>query len=104
MNSVDIKKALHGYGLSFVDEVRVQPSTRSMGEIVAIEIRYHDITYEDLRKISDLFGTTKINIDNEVREEGYCETCRHSYNVTTLTIMEAKLNPGDDLEEARGQE
>lgn len=84
-----VQGALNARGLSWaaVKEIR--------SDLVALECRYHDVTFEDLQKVSELFGTAKINLDNEIREGGYCETCRYSYSITVLTIMQVRRNPAD---------
>lgn len=77
--------------LSFINAVRIEPSQMKDRELVVMEVRYHDITFEDLVKVSEALGTTRINLDNDVREGGYCETCRYSYTVTVLTAWDAVL-------------
>ena len=77
------------HGFDWVSDVK-----RTEKGSIVIEVRYHDITFEDLEKISNLFQTKKINLDNDVREGGYCETCRYSYSVTVLTVIDPVLPEG----------
>lgn len=78
-------------GLPFISDVRLEPSQMKDRELVVMEVRYHDVCFEDLVKVSKALGTTRINLDNQVREGGYCETCRYSYSVTVLTAWDAVL-------------
>jgi hypothetical protein len=94
VNFVNVNHALTQANLPFSYDLKVNESWDKKGMIAVIEIQYHDITFEDLQKVSDALGTTKINVDNDVREGGYCETCRYSYSVTVLTVMDVKI-PAD---------
>lgn len=76
----------------FWSHIGVRPSsTPGDPPLVVIEVKHHDITFQDLVEISVALSTTRINLDNEVREGGYCETCRYSYSVTVLTVMGASM-------------
>lgn len=87
-NQENVCVALHNAGLTFSYDVEVKDSWDKQGKIAVIEIENHDISFEDLSKVATSLGTNKINIDNQVREGGYCETCRYSYSVTVLTVMD----------------
>ncbi len=70
-----------------------QPKTNWSKDSVIIEAKYHDITFADLQLLSELFGTTDINIGSEAREGGYCDTCRHSYSVNSITENNPTKSP-----------
>lgn len=55
---------------------------------VELEIQYHELTFDDLTKISEFFGTKKINIGSETRETGYCDSCHGTEARTILSILE----------------
>lgn len=84
-----VRNELARLGFSWIYSVDETPSSSWV-----LEARRHDVTLDDLAKISMLFGTTKINIGSEAREGGYCDTCRHSYSVSVITVMEAATVPG----------
>src|SRR5690242_6953133 len=87
-----VNEALRAAGLDFAaGNATVEDNALKTDKLVKIELHYHDITFEELQAISKALGTTKINLDNETREGGYCETCRYSYSVTVLTVMDVKL-------------
>lgn len=77
--------------LPFIHDVRIKPGQAKDRELVVIEVRYHDVCFDDLARISKALGTTRINLGSEVREGGYCETCRHSYSVTVMTAWDVVL-------------
>ena len=77
--------------LPFISAVRLEPSQMKDRELVVMEVRYHDVSFEDLVRVSKALGTTQINLDSQVRESGYCETCRYSYSITVLTAWDAVL-------------
>ena len=82
-----VSEVLEAAGVKkFWDDVRVLE--RRPGVLVALYVRYHDITFDELHALSIALGTRRINIDNEIREDGYCETCRHSYVVTVVTVLD----------------
>ena len=76
----------------------VTRATRKKGhlgnEIVVVEALFHDVTFADLEYLSETFGTKQINLDHDVREGGYCDTCRYSYTVTVITVMAITQWPG----------
>lgn len=90
VTEVRVALAATPIALSICD-VTVRPSELGDHEIVAIELQYYDIKFEDLVEVSKALGTTRINIDSDVRERGYCETCRYSYTVTVLTAWDVVL-------------
>lgn len=53
-----------------------------------ITFRYHDVTFDDLQKLADEFGTKKINFGSETRQGGYCDTCAYSYSVNVVRVEE----------------
>lgn len=78
--------------LSWVSASDVTDSRFADGKkIVVLESKYHDVTFEDLTQLSEIFGTRDINLGSETREGGYCETCRFNYDVTIITIMNPSL-------------
>lgn len=91
MTDEDVISKLALAGLPFSYEVDVKPSWDKKSEIVIIEVRSHDVTFEDISKISLALGTTKINLGSEVREGGYCETCAFSYTIDVITVMDVNL-------------
>ena len=91
VNQGTVDAALKAAGLNFTYDLEVKDSWDKKGKIASIELQYHDITFEDLQAVSQALGTTKINVDSETREGGYCETCRYSYSVTVITVMDIKL-------------
>jgi hypothetical protein len=74
-----------------ISNVRVEPAKLGDHDLVVIELESFDITFESLVEVSKALGTTRINLDNDVREGGYCETCRYSYTVTVLTAWDVVL-------------
>lgn len=88
-----VKDALLAAGLKqFWQGIDVKPSQLDkVSPVIAIDVRYHDVTFDELSAISEALGTRHINLDNQVREGGYCETCRYSYSVTIITVMGAVL-------------
>jgi hypothetical protein len=86
-----VKAELAAHGAAFATDVRVEPNKLGNHEIVVIEVRYHDISFEDLVKVSKALGTTRINLDSQTREGGFCETCRYSYSITVLTVWDVRL-------------
>lgn len=88
-----VNDALLSAGIEkFWTSISVQPSTLDKASpVIAIDVRYHDVTFEELSAISEALGTRAINLDNQVREGGYCETCRYSYTVTIITVLRAVL-------------
>ena len=49
-----------------------------------------DASYETLRTISEMFGTTKVNLGEFIHTDGYCDTCdygsRRGYEVRVFGI------------------
>lgn len=43
------------------------------------------VTFQKLLRLSKIFGTEKIDVNNELIRGGYCETC--SYEETQVTIQ-----------------
>lgn len=52
-----------------------------------VEFREHDLSFDDLRQISEAFGTKNINIGHETRDDGFCDTCSSPYSVTTIAVL-----------------
>lgn len=52
-----------------------------------LEVRGGDVTYENLKKLSDLFQTKEINIGNSY-EQGYYDSVT---SITTLTFYNPKI-------------
>lgn len=55
---------------------------------INFEIRNEDYTYDMLSAFAALFKTTKINVDRETREYGFCETCWSSEDVHIVYIRD----------------
>ena len=92
-----VNEALRAAGLDFAaGHATVEDNALRTDKLVKIELRYHDITFEELQEISKALGTTKINLDSETREGGYCDTCRYSYSITVLTAMDVRLPDGPE--------
>lgn len=71
-----VEKAL-GFGVNEVQEEN--------GAMVIVFPELHDITFEELSKLSEAFQTKKINIgEDKVEYGGYCETC--SYTIFRPTV------------------
>lgn len=77
--------ATRGVGL-YVKSVRAVKFDSSGRVAWAIETS-DSITFDTLKTLSEIYGTTHINVDSEAREGGYCETCRYSYNATIITVV-----------------
>jgi hypothetical protein len=60
------------------------------GDVVTMEFDAdnHDpiVTFDLLTRLSQLFGTTKIDTRGETRNLGGCETCDYEYGVTVVEI------------------
>lgn len=87
----NVDAALKAAGVPFSYDLEVKDSWDKKGKIASVEINYHDITFDDLTMVSKALGTSKINLDSQTREGGYCETCRYSYTVTVLTVMDIQI-------------
>ena len=72
----------------FVVEYHVLPG----GEVVCEKARSYDgnpsFSFEELSTLSDLFGTRKIDVGTELRDDGYCETCSDPYAIAVVTIRD----------------
>lgn len=53
---------------------------------VVIQSADHQFTFDDMAKLSEMFGTNNINIGSESRTYGYCETCGGEEQLTVLTV------------------
>lgn len=51
-----------------------------------VEFRDHEVTFDDLMKLSETFGTKKINFGTETRNDGFCDTCSYSYSVCVVRV------------------
>lgn len=76
----------------WVDSARTEDGSFN-NKLVIVEVRYHDVTFEDLQRLSITFGTTLINVGSEIRESGGCETCNFTYTVSVITIMNPTRMP-----------
>lgn len=54
---------------------------------VVVETDSDGWTFDKLTTLSELFGTTMINLGSEERSGGYCETCAYDYTVSVATII-----------------
>lgn len=87
---VTVRHVLNDGGVDWFDSIVIEPGSKGQ-QLVIIHARFHDVSFEDLQRVSGLLGTTKINMDSEVREGGYCETCRYSYSITVLTVSDIRI-------------
>lgn len=46
------------------------------------------VTFDRLKKVSAIFGTDKIDVNNYVYQGGYCETCSYEEAQISLQIYE----------------
>ena len=63
--------------------------------VLELEVDSTDVSFDDLAKLSEEFGTRRINIRSETREEGYCETCRYTSSVAIVEISGITRWPGN---------
>ena len=49
-------------------------------------LRYNDLTFDQLAKIADFFGTKSINLGTESRDDGFCDTCSSPYSVQIIRV------------------
>ena len=50
------------------------------------------VTFDKLKRLSEVFGTEKIDINNYVYSGGYCETCAYEEARVSLQIYEPTKN------------
>lgn len=43
-------------------------------------------SYDDMKKISEAFDTTDINVGHETRRHGFCETCGWTQELSVLRV------------------
>lgn len=63
---------------------------------VTATFRDNDLSYEQLLVLSEAFGTRKINVGSETRDDGYCETCSSPYSVCVVKISAVTRWPGEE--------
>ena len=84
-----VRKALANAGLDFwVEDVEAARGPRGESAFVLV-IRDHDLSFDTLQQISDVFGTKNINVGSDTRDDGYCETCSSPYSVSMVYVNDA---------------
>lgn len=51
------------------------------------------VTYVMLMKLSEVFDTTQIDVNNQIVRGGYCETCEYEETQVTIQIFEPVNQP-----------
>jgi hypothetical protein len=67
----------------YVEEYKESPEKGT----VTFELRRTEFNAEKLFALSDLLGTGTIEIEADIRYEGYCETCSYEYGVMILNAV-----------------
>lgn len=59
---------------------------------INVSLDSNDIEFDLLNKLSTVLNTKLIDIGSSSREEGYCETCAYTQEITTLFIRGVKFD------------
>ena len=67
-------------------------------DTVAIEIRDNDLTFAQLKQISEVLGTDLIDFSSETRDYGFCGTCSSPYACVIVRVRGVTKWPGEQHE------
>lgn len=49
-----------------------------------------DVSFANLKQVSEMFTTDKIDVNTEMEQRGYCETCSYETQTTTIFVKDWK--------------
>lgn len=84
MNIIEMRKKAKDYlKVDNVDIYKIKDSENDYEVIISKQYDYVDLTFEVLNELSEMFGTSKINIGQKSNSPG-CESCDYGseYSIT----------------------
>lgn len=84
MDRTLIEKLVKDAGFYNISQLKIQPT------YITFEVET-ELKFDTLVMLSNVFNTTNIRFESEVKTAEYCSTCSYDYTVYTITISNYSL-------------